>query len=522
MRCNNEDWAVFWCSLLSPVLLGEIPERRRERYFQQLSQEERLLPNGRRKRLSARTLRRQWRRLKDEGVSGLYRRRRSDRGKPRKKHSDLLDRAVALKKEQPFRSDKAINRILKREFGRQLPRSTLYRHLRQQGATRRKLGVSKEIVRCRWTRDQPGALWVGDFEHGPPVMHQGRSVKTHLSAWIDCHSRFIVEARYYIRENLDILLDSLLRAWGNHGASRELYVDNAKIYHAKALQLACTQLNIQLLHRPPRDPPAGGLIERFIQTCQMELEAEVRAGQVLTLDDLNRVLAAWLAVAYHQEVHSETRQTPHERFHQQPRLIRQVDLGAVLSFFQQRLPRVVNRDFSDVRLENLFFAVDAKLRGDRVIVQYDPFSPLQEVQLYSPAGVYLGRGQHYQREKGSHPQPPSTPPAGPITPHYLDALRAEHAALQEQQRSLGIDYHSARQRNVWSVASFARVFARLLGRQGGLSGLTAQEVDLLAAFHARHDRVTESLLRQAFQQAPAATLPEVLFQLQSLLAQRND
>jgi putative transposase len=522
MGCSKEDWAVFWCSLLSPVLLGEIPQRRRERYFQQLGQEERLLPDGRRKRVSVRTLRRQWRRLKDEGVPGLYRRARSDRGKPRKKRGDMLARAVVLKKEQPRRSHRAINRILKREFGSKVPRSTLYRHLREQGATRRKLGVSREKVRCRWTRDQPGALWVGDFEHGPPVMHQGQSLKTHLSAWIDCHSRYVVEARYYIRENLDILVDSLLRAWGNHGASRELYVDNAKVYHAKALQLACTQLNIQLLHRPPRDPPAGGLIERFIQTCQMELEAEVRAGQVLTLDDLNRVLAAWLAVAYHQQVHSETQQTPHERFHQQPRLIRQVDLGTVLSFFQQRLPRVVNRDFSDVRLENLFFAVDAKLRGDRVIVQHDPFSPLQEVQLYSPAGVYLGRGQRYQREKGSHPQPPPTPPAGPITPHYLDALRAEHAALQEQQRSLGIDYHSARQRNVWSVAVFARVFARLLGRQGGLSGLSAQEVDLLAAFHARHDRVTESLLRQAFQQAPAATLPEMLFQLQSLLAQRND
>ena len=522
MRCNNEDWAVFWCLLLSPVLLGEIPERRRGRYFQQLSQEERLLPNGRRKRLSARTLRRQWRRLKDEGVSGLYRRRRSDRGQPRKKHSDLLDRAVALKKEQPFRSDKAINRILTREFGRQLPRSTLYRHLRQQGATRRKLGVSKEIVRCRWTRDQPGALWVGDFEHGPPVMHQGRSVKTHLSAWIDCHSRYIVEARYYVRENLDILLDSLLRAWGNHGASRELYVDNAKIYHAKALQLACTQLNIQLLHRPPRDPPAGGLIERFFQTCQMQLEAEVRAGQILTLDDLNRVLAAWLAVAYHQDVNSETGQTPYARYHQEPRLLRQVDLGAVLGFFHREVLRTVDKDFSDVRLENLFFAVDPALRGDAVVVQYDPFSPLAEVQLYTPMGAYLGRGRRYQREKGSHPQPSPASPAGPIVPHYLDALRAEHAALQEQRRNLGIDYHSARQRNVWSLSSFARVFARLLGRQGGVSGLTIQEMDLLAAFHARHDRVTESLLRQAFEQAAAATLPEVLFQLQSLFPERND
>jgi putative transposase len=520
MRGNKEDWAVFWCSLLSPVLLGEIAERQRERYFQQLSREERLLPNGRRKRLSARTLRRQWRRLKDEGVSGTYRRPRSDRGQARAKHRELLDRAVVLKKEQPRRSHKAINRILKREFGREIPRATLYRYLRQQGATRRKLGVVKEVVRCRWTRDQPGALWVGDFEHGPPVMHQGRSMKTHLSAWIDCHSRYIVEARYYVREDLDILVDSLLRAWGNHGASRELYVDNAKIYHAKALQLACTQLNIQLLHRPPRDPPAGGLIERFFQTCQGQLEAEVRAGTILTLDDLNRALAAWLAVAYHQDVHSQTGQSPHKCYHQS-RLVRQVDLGAVLGFFQHEVLRVVDKDFSDVRVENLFFAVDPSLRGDRLVVQYDLFAPLAEVQLYTTMGAYVGRGRCYQREKDSHPQPtPATP--GPVATHYLDALRAEYAAMQEQRRSQGIDYRSARQRNVWSLSSFARVFARLLGRQGGVSGLTVQEMDVLAAFHARHDRVTEGLLRQAFGQAPAAALPEILLQLQNLCPERND
>ena len=455
-------------------------------------------------------------------MPGLYRRRRSDRGKPRKKHAELLARAVELKKEQPRRSDKVINRILKREFGRTVPRSTLYGHLRREGATRRKLGVSKEKVRCRWTRDLPGALWVGDFEHGPLVIHEGEAVKTHLSAWIDCHSRYVVEARYYIRENLDILIDSLLRAWGNHGASRELYVDNAKIYHAHALQLACTQLNIKLLHRPPRDPPAGGLIERFFGTCQTQLEAEVRASQILTLDELNRVLAAWLETAYHQELHSETHQTPHERYHQAGRLVRHVDLGAILSFFHQRVPRTVNEDFSDVRLDNLFFAVDPTLRGDKVIVEYDPFSALQEVQLYSPAGVYLGRGKRYQREPGSHAQPSPTPPSGPITPHYLDALRAEHAAAQQRRRSQGIDFHSARQRNVWSLTSFARVFARLLGRQGGVSGLTAQEMDILAAFHARHERLSESLLRKAFAQATSPTIPEVLFQLQSLLHERND
>ena len=79
MGCNDEAWAVFWCSLLSPLLLEEIPHGKRERYFHQLSREERLLPDGKRRRLSVRTLRRKWQQLKKDGVLGLYRRRRSDR-----------------------------------------------------------------------------------------------------------------------------------------------------------------------------------------------------------------------------------------------------------------------------------------------------------------------------------------------------------------------------------------------------------------------------------------------------------
>ena len=521
MGCSKEDWAVFWCSLLSPLKLEEIPQGKRERYFHELSRQERLLPNGKRGRVSVRTLRRQWKRLREEGVPGLYRRRRKDRGKPRKKRDKILARAVKLKKEQSRRSAKVLNPILKKEFGSEVPRSTLYRHLRLAGATRRKLGDTAEKVRCRWTRDQPDALWVGDFEHGPLVMHQGRAVKTHLSAWIDCHSRYIVEARYYIRENLDILVDSLLRAWGKHGASRELYVDNAKIYHAKALQLACTQLNIKLLHRPPRDPPAGGLIERFFQTLQGQLEAEVRASAVLTLDELNRLLAAWLQTEYHPSVHSQTGETPQERYQKEPRFTRQVDLGAVLGFFHQRESRKVDEDFSDVRLDNHFFAVDPSLRGDRVIVQYDPFSPMEEVLLYSPEGVYLGVGRRYQREKGSHPQPKPNQPAGPIEPHYLDLLREKHAAMHQEQRQQGIDFHSARQRNVWPLTGFAAALARLLGRKGGLSGLSAEEMQVLAAFHARHDHLTESLLREAFARAPFPTIPEILFHLQSLLHERN-
>ena len=94
------------------------------------------------------------------------------------------------------------------------------------------------------------------------------------------------------RKNLDVLIDSLIRAQAKHGAPLQLYVNRAKVYLATALQAACYRLNIKLLHRPPEDPAAGGLIERLIQTVQMQLEAEIRADDILTRQQLNRALPA--------------------------------------------------------------------------------------------------------------------------------------------------------------------------------------------------------------------------------------
>jgi putative transposase len=517
MGRNDQAWPVFWCSLLSPLVLGEIPVANREAYFRTLAQEERLLPNGKRKRISVRTLRRWWHRLRSEGVQGTARRTRRDRGRPRAKLQPLLERAVQLKREQPRRSHVVINRILRREFGRAVPRSTLYRHLRLQGATRRKLGASQEKIRCRWTRDQPDALWVGDFEDGPPVIHQGEAVQTYLSAWIDCHSRYVVEARYYLRENFDILIDSLLRAWSRHGTPRELYVDNAKIYHADALKLACTELHTKLLHRPPRDPPAGGLIERFIQTLQGQLEAEIRAARPLSLGDINRVLQAWLTQEYHAAVNSETEQAPTARYDATPRLARPVRLESVVPLFYARERRTVNEIHSDVTIDRQHFAVDPAWRGDRVEVRYDPFQTEAILD-----GAYLGVGRLYQREKGYHPQP--APPAAtePIEPAYLDALLESQQASHQARRQAGLDFASAQARNVWSLTSFATCLARLLGRAGGLSAWSAEELETLRVFHARHDRVTEPLLRTAVAQATARTIPHVLWQLQSLLSFSGD
>jgi hypothetical protein len=128
----------------------------------------------------------------------------------------------------------------------------------------------------------------------------------------------------------------------------------------------------------------------------------------------------------------------------------------------------------------------------------------------------------YQREKGYHPQPAPLAAAEPIQPAYLDALLESQQASHQARRQTGLDFASARARNVWSLTSFATCLARLLGHAGGLSAWSAEELEALRVFHSRHDRVTESLLRTAVTQAAAHTIPHVLWQLQSLLSSSGD
>jgi transposase InsO family protein len=522
MNEKEQRLALFWCSLLRPLIFEEVAGEELTRRLKEIAGQEVTFPNGKHKKPSLSTLRRKWKGWQEGGLEGLLRKPRGDRGKLRKGRQEMMDLAVELKKDQPLRSEETINQFLQQRFGKTLPKATLYRHLKQAGATRVKLGVAKTKVRCRWTRDQTNALWLGDFEDGPFVFdpQQGRPVRTHLSAFIDCHSRYVVSGHYYRAQHFNILIDSLLRAWSVHGASRELYLDNAKIYHADALKAACYQLNVKLLHRPARDPAPGGLIERFFRTCQSQFEAEVRAAEILTLDELNRVFAAWLEVSYHQRTHAEIGQSPHARYHAGRPFIRHVNLEKVSQLFYRRVPRTVDKIYCDVRVENAFFRVqDRRLRGDEVEVRYDPYAPLERVSLYSSQGVYLGQALRYEREKGAHGEEPPAPPPTKPKHDYLQLLRERHETSMSQ-RSQDTDHRELAPPEPWPFVEFAGTLAALLGRRGGLSAFDTDELETLEKLYQRV-ACDEALLRQAAAQAAEKTLPGIASQLLRLDSERN-
>ena len=137
MPHQDERWAIFWCSLLGPIFLEHVPIGERRQYLNDVSQKELLLPDSRRKRISLSTLRRKVRQFRQQGIAGLFRQPRSDRGRARKDRQAMIARAIELKRDQPTRSAVEINHVLREEFHATVPKSTLYQHLKHAGATRR-------------------------------------------------------------------------------------------------------------------------------------------------------------------------------------------------------------------------------------------------------------------------------------------------------------------------------------------------------------------------------------------------
>ena len=131
MNFDDEKWSLFWCNLLHPVIFGQIEERQINSYLKKLAQEEALFPDGKKKKPSLSTLRRKLNLYRHGGFRGMARKVRSDKGKIRSVDQEVLDKAVELKKEQPFRSDDTINRILEAQYQTTIAPSTLYRHLRK-------------------------------------------------------------------------------------------------------------------------------------------------------------------------------------------------------------------------------------------------------------------------------------------------------------------------------------------------------------------------------------------------------
>jgi hypothetical protein len=145
---------------------------------------------------------------------------------------------------------------------------------------------------------------------------------------------------------------------------------------------------------------------------------------------------------------------------------------------------------------------------------------LETVLLYSADGEYLDIGKRHQRESVPD-QPPHTPMPKPKH-NYLDLLIQKHEqALRD--RHAGIDYQAvlAAAGRRWPLAEFVKQLAAHLGRKGGLTAFTTDELETLQRVYQRLTSLDAPMLREACQRANSKTIPDIVFVLQQLAHQQE-
>jgi len=442
----DETWrtqvALFRYTLILPLLRHH---RRRDGSKRQLraaiAAQPHAIPHSNRRTVAASTLRRWEKAYRDGGFEALKPRPRRDRGASRAISPHTLDRAEALKRELPTRSTRTIADILRRDQASPIPEEhiaprTLRRQLALRGATTTRLLKPHTVFR-RFERSHFGDLWQSDAMHGPKLPDPAdpiRERQTILFAFLDDFSRLVPHAQFYWNEQLPRLEDCLKRAISRYGRPLAIYADQGAVYRAQQLDAACATLGVQRILARPYSPQAKGKIERFFGFVRSDFLPELALSSIHSLDDLNLSFLAWLEVVYHRKVHSETGQSPLDRFRQdEAPTVRSVDPLTLRQSFLFRVSRQVTKT-GHVNFQGNRYAVPGYLVGQKVELRYDPFN-LSDIEVwfndqYLEQATPLHIQTTIQPGLTPDPAPPPTPTTGV---DYLALLRQEYQQLLHQQ-----------------------------------------------------------------------------------------
>src|SRR6266700_2525494 len=414
--------ALFRYSLIREAADPALGARERGVLVRALAERDHLGPSGERVRVSRNTLDR-WNRWIAAWRRGGFEALLPDPrvGRPRV-DAGVLELAVTLKREQPCRSAAQITVVIAERYGQSPHQRTLERHFRRVGLDR-ELAAQRGALRAfgRFQAEAPNQLWTADALHGPVVA--GR--KAYLFAAIDDHSRALVGYRWALAEDTLRLEAALRGGFAARGLPGALYVDNGSPFVSRQLERCLAVLGIRLTHSRPGQPQGRGKIERVFRTVreQFLVELDTRGGAA-DLDELNRLFGAWVEGVYHHRAHSQTGQTPMERFLPTPAELREAFLWAEC------------RQVTKQAMVSLFgnrYQVDPALVGATVELVFD-LGRIEVRYRKRPMGAavpfQLGRHVHPHATPQADPQATAPRPSGI---DYLAMVEQRIAATQRRR-----------------------------------------------------------------------------------------
>ena len=349
-----------------------------------------------------------------DGLVGLARLARADRGthrnltsnqihlieglalqKPKPSIASVYRKVITLAKAQEWEppSYDQVYRIIK-----QLDRGLLM--LAHEGA---KAYQDTFDVIVRHEAERPNALWQADHSLLDIWLRneQGQPAKPWLSIILDDYSRCV--AGYLIGFQAPSALQTALvlrRAiwrkedprWHICGIPEQFYTDHGSDFTSVHLEQVAADLKMALQFSWPAVPRGRGKIERFFSTVNQmflsDLPGYAAPGQpkpeaVLDLPTFEGRFRAWLLSEYHVRIHEGTGQAPQERWEaggflpQMPPSLQHLDL----LLLTVRKARRVQQDGISFQGQRYFDVTLAAYVGEDVLIRYDP-SDMAEIRVY--------------------------------------------------------------------------------------------------------------------------------------------
>ncbi|MCS4047627.1 putative transposase [Salinibacter ruber] len=369
--------------------------------------------------VSLRTMRRWACRYREEGLAGLQRKTRSDRGTRRPETAQWKEVIEALSLKRPRVPIAAIHRRVARLAGKKglaAPSySTVYdiagkvdpglQTLAHEGE--KAYAQAYELLYRRET-DRPNEVWQADHTCLPILVYdeKGTAAKPWLTVIEDDYSRaicgyvFSMKAPTAMRTAL-ALRQAIWRkteaGWPVCGIPEVLYVDHGSDFTSRHIEHVCIDLKTELIFSTVGKPRGRGRIERFFRTIEQLFLTEQpgyapdghlkTAEAAMELSALDRRFREFLIQGYHLRPHGTTGHPPAQRWSEGgflPRLPESLEALDELLLTVAR-PRKVHRD--GIRFQTLRYIdpVLAAYVGEDVTVRYDP-RDLTEVRIYHEEG----------------------------------------------------------------------------------------------------------------------------------------
>jgi len=360
------------------------------------------------------TLKRWKNRYLDDGLSGLARKSRADKGTSRINiEMKGLIEALALQKQIYSISSiyRQITQIAQKE-GWELP---TYRTvvnvvktldpglctLAHEGSKVYRdnfdLIIRRESTRSNemWQADHCLLdIWLLD--------EKGDAKRPWLSVAIDDYSRSI--AGYFIDFDYpDTLRTALMLRqaiwrkedprWHACGIPEVFYTDNGSDYRSKHMEQVSADIKMKLVFSIPGRPRGRGKIERFFETVNQLFLCNLPGytmdgkfphdGASLTTSELDVLFTNWLLDEYHNRIHSETTEPPQERWENGAFLPRLPESPQSLDLLLLTVSKTRRIQKDGIRFQGFrYMSITlAGYVGEDVIIRYDP-RDIAEIHVY--------------------------------------------------------------------------------------------------------------------------------------------